>query len=1160
MYDDTILAGLHTGEVLKQRPNPPISALPNVVNGTRLSKWDVLTPTLNDSHLGYSILDLRLSGNEEDRLIEREVHEYFEDLNLLSTELGHGFAIFDESLGDSRTKFNEFNSMNEETPEEKKRLIHEAIQFGGDEDLQEKMKKLIDENSNVFASNLRECEPAKVTPLKIEFEDRSKWEHKANQGKVRPQPDGKRKAVKEKMDEMVKSGVIELCDAKHYSQIHLVMKPDGKYRFTVDFRQLNACIKSSSWPIPKIQDIFQDIGATRPRYFCIMDMTEGYYQLPLDEASRDFTAMYTTAGLYRWKRVPMGLKHAGIHFQKMIETEVLHGIVGTGCAVYQDDVCVYASTKEELLTRMSRVLERFQEYGVKLKPSKCKFGLEEVNLLGHVINQHGTTFSRTKLQGVIEFERPTTAKMLHQFLGLINYYRSHVYMISDLTKPLYDIMKVYSKKKGQKIDWTPEGIQAFEAIKKAVWELPTLFFADNDAPIFLQTDASDYGIAGYIYQMIDGKEVIIGMFSRSLRGAETRWSTFEKECFAIYMSMRKFYYLLADRKFIVKTDHRNLLFLNNEASPKVINWKMDIQMLDFEIEHVDGVSNVIPDVNSRVVHNFKDNGEKLVRPVGSNVEMAENLSQLDNCSDYVETSNDWMEGVVKEMETDTETLMQLHLMNLQPEYHDEILMSIKQSDLPMQPAWEYLKSKQLDNERYDLIAKYHNGKVGHVSESVTMERILEHEDKELNNIRRDVATFIAQCHYCQARKIGFEHAKVKPFNSSVFGPMERIAIDTIGPLKTDKYENMYIIVMIDVFSRFISLYPVSEITAMETRRVILMHVGIFGVAQEYIFDRGRQYDNNTIDELITWLKSGILKTRGGSHEENGVLERANREVIKHLTAIIHEEHVKELWSTYLPLVARIMNSLTHSSTGVAPSQIIFGNNIDLDRNILAYDIKWREADMTMSEFMNDMIKAQKAIINKATQHQHVVNNKYISKKTKEVLARRDNKYIPGSFVMVTEQEGRSNKLSFRHNGPFRVIEQIDDIVKVQDLITDNTSFYHVNYIKEYKYNPNRVNPVSKALESAIDPEFIVGEILDHRRISDGDKNIVDAPATDREFLVHWEDFTSERDSWEPWKEMIKTQKVHHYLYMNGMKKILPKDIKKYYRDFPRQVNNPEVIK
>ena len=132
--------------------------------------------------------------------------------------------------------------------------------------------------------------------------------------------------------------------------------------------------------------------------------------------------------------------------------------------------------------------------------------------------------------------------------------------------------------------------------------------------------------------------------------------------------------------------------------------------------------------------------------------------------------------------------------------------------------------------------------------------------------------------------------------------------------------------------------------------------------------------------------------------------------------------------------------------------------------------------------------------------------------------------------------------------------------KVQDLITDNTNFYHVNYIKEYKYNPNRVNPVSKALESAVDPEFIVGEILDHRRISDGDKNIVDAPATDREFLVHWEDFTSERDSWEPWKEMIKTQKVHHYLYMNGMKKILPKDIKKYYRNFPIQVNNSEVIK
>ena len=165
-------------------------------------------------------------------------------------------------------------------------------------------------------------------------------------------------------------------------------------------------------------------------------------------------------------------------------------------------------------------------------------------------------------------------------------------------KPLRQLIATYP---GQTtIKWMPPAIASFEALREAVWKCPSLFFVDGDSPVFLHTDACDTGIGAYLFQITDGVEKPIGFLSKSLSGAELNWSTFEKEGFAIYKALEHFEYILRDIKFTLRTDHRNLLYLNEKASQKVQRWKLQIQQYNFDVEHIPGIDNIVADLYSRL--------------------------------------------------------------------------------------------------------------------------------------------------------------------------------------------------------------------------------------------------------------------------------------------------------------------------------------------------------------------------------------------------------------------------------------------------------------------------------------------------------------------------------------------------------------------------------
>jgi hypothetical protein len=302
------------------------------------------------------------------------------------------------------------------------------------------------------------------------------------------------------------------------------------------------------WSIPNIKAIFTRLGAKKAKWYAVFDLTSGYFQMLLDEDSRKYAAFITEYGVYEPVRISMGLKTAPAFFQQQM-VFLLQGLIYINCEVYIDDIIIHGDSEEQFLENLELVLTRLKEKNICISPDKAKVPMQRVEFVGHVIDSEGLTMSEEKIRNVLEFEQPRTGKEMKSFLGLANYFRDHIYNFATVAGPLYEMIRDYGKSRNRKLNWGPTELQAYEAVKLAVEKCPKLYFMDAKAPVYLATDASDYGIGAHLYQVVLDKVQTVGLMSRSFNKTERKWATIEKECFAIVESFRKFYHLIRDIKF-----------------------------------------------------------------------------------------------------------------------------------------------------------------------------------------------------------------------------------------------------------------------------------------------------------------------------------------------------------------------------------------------------------------------------------------------------------------------------------------------------------------------------------------------------------------------------------------------------------------------------------
>ncbi len=183
-------------------------------------------------------------------------------------------------------------------------------------------------------------------------------------------------------------------------------------------------------------------------------------------------------------------------------------------------------------------------------------------------------------------------------MGLVNYFRDYVPNHSTVVKPLNNLILSYTKLNGKAtFKWSTASEVAYEAIRKLIESAPLLYFVNDKDPIFLRTDASDYGVGGYLYQKVDTIDKPIAFVSKSLTETQLKWSVIQKEAYAIYYITHTLSYLLRDRIFTI---HKNLTFIKNDSNPMVVRWYLAMQELEYTLEHIPGVDNNVSDAFSRL--------------------------------------------------------------------------------------------------------------------------------------------------------------------------------------------------------------------------------------------------------------------------------------------------------------------------------------------------------------------------------------------------------------------------------------------------------------------------------------------------------------------------------------------------------------------------------
>jgi hypothetical protein len=222
-----------------------------------------------------------------------------------------------------------------------------------------------------------------------------------------------------------------------------------------------------------------------------------------------------------------------------------------------------------------------------------------------------------------------------------------------------------------------------------------------------------------------------------------------------------------------------------------------------------------------------------------------------------------------------------------------------------------IQKVHIPRDKYRIIGKHHNSVVGHFGYIPTM-RKLRTGKYQWRGIGEHVKTFLKTCAVCQKMSQVKPDIYATPFTAASYSPMGTLNIDSIGPVSTDLFGNCHIIVIICCFTRFIELYAAADTSAMSAARALLNHHGRYGVPQYVRLDRGSQYVNELITNFCDPVGSELNPTTAYSKEENSIVERANKEVMRHLRATIFDRRIVDhCWSSdYLPLVQRIMNAQT----------------------------------------------------------------------------------------------------------------------------------------------------------------------------------------------------------------------------------------------------------
>ncbi|GBG58871.1 hypothetical protein CBR_g270 [Chara braunii] len=451
--------------------------------------------------------------------------------------------------------------------------------------------------------------------------------------------------LKRQLEEFLRLGFIKPRNSPWGAPILFARKADETLHLCIDYRSLNRYTVKNNYPMPRSDDLFDRLAGNR--FFTKIDLHSGYHQIRVAAADQPKTAFRSRFGHYEFTVMPFGLTNAPATFQRAMN-DIFRDILEQYVLVYLDDILVYSRTLEEHLRHLRDVLDRLHRHGFYAKLSKCRFAQHKVDFLGHYVSDQGLHIDDAKITAIAEWPAPTSAKQLHNFLGLTNYYSNFIRGYARYSYVLTSTLL----RKNPPWAWTPLHEDAFRALKKAVTCSPVLHLPDFDRSFILTTDASDFAVGAVLSHVFpsspdsshpriprfppptpttasrptptrpttdetsieysptiaeDGTvesrsgDCPIAFYSRQLLPAEINYIADEREVLAVVYAARHWRHFLHWAPFTVRTDNSVVqAFLTKpKLTPRQARWWRDLSEFSFTTEHIKGEINRVADALSR---------------------------------------------------------------------------------------------------------------------------------------------------------------------------------------------------------------------------------------------------------------------------------------------------------------------------------------------------------------------------------------------------------------------------------------------------------------------------------------------------------------------------------------------------------------------------------
>ena len=232
--------------------------------------------------------------------------------------------------------------------------------------------------------------------------------------------------------------------------------------------------------------------------------------------------------------------------------------------MYLDDILVASENKEEHKHHLNTLFDRLEEHGLFIKVEKCLFGVEQIDFLGHRVDQNGIRPLPSKVEAIKNFPTPVNVKSLERFLGMVNFYHGFIPHAAKIVQPLYQALS--GRPKPKTLVWSDTLSEAFQNTKEALANATMLHHPVQGALTALTSDASDTAVGAVLEQKIAGKWKPLAFFSRQLRKPELKYATFDCELLGIHLAIKHFRYFLEGRKFTIFTDHEPIVPAMHKSS------------------------------------------------------------------------------------------------------------------------------------------------------------------------------------------------------------------------------------------------------------------------------------------------------------------------------------------------------------------------------------------------------------------------------------------------------------------------------------------------------------------------------------------------------------------------------------------------------------------